>query len=120
MRVAKLDMTDSDQQCPSGLRQRTDGNIRTCVRSSDSAGCSSVTFPTSNIQYSRVCGRIIAYQIGATNAFEGDSISSAYVDGVSLTHGNPRQHIWTFVAALDNEASTTDYNYCPCIIVYQC
>ena len=89
-------MIDSSQQCPSGLRQRTDGNIHTCVRNSDSARCSSVTLPTSNIQYSSVCGRVIAYQIGATNAFEGDNINSAYVDSVSLTHGNPRQHIWIF------------------------
>ena len=115
MRVAELDMTDSSQQCPSGLRQRTDGSIRTCVRSSDSDGCSSVTLPTSGIHYSSVCGRIIAYQVGATNAFEGDSISSAYVDGVSLTHGNPKQHIWTFAAALSRQVSTSGPHYCPCI-----
>ena len=79
MRVAELDMTDSSQQCPSGLKQRTDDNVNTCVRSSNLHGCSSITLPTSNIHYS--CGRIIAYQVGATNAFEGDSISSTYVDG---------------------------------------
>ena len=121
MRVAELDMTDSSQQCPSGLRQHTDGDIRTCVRSSDSAGCSSVTLPTSNHHYSRVCGRIIAYQVGSTDAFfasinDRENISSAYVEGVSLTHGIPRQHIWTFAAAFDrigdhHEIST----YCPCI-----
>jgi hypothetical protein len=31
MRVAELDMTNSSHQCPSGLRQRNDSNIRTCV-----------------------------------------------------------------------------------------
>ena len=111
MRVAELDMTDSSQQCPSGLRQRTDGNIRTCVRSSDSAGCSSVILPTLSLSYSMVCGRIIAYQFGFTNAFEGNNIDSTYVDGVSLTHGSPRQHIWTYAAALASRPS----NYCPCI-----
>ena len=115
MRVAELNMTDSSQRCPSGLRQRTDGNIHTCVRNSDSAGCSSVILPTSNIEYSSVCGKVIAYQIGATNAFEGDNISSAYVDGVSLTHGNPRQHIWTFAAALDKSGNGNASSYCPCI-----
>ena len=34
MRVAELDMTNSSHQCPSGLRQRTDSNIRTCVKES--------------------------------------------------------------------------------------
>ena len=115
MRVADLDMTDSSQQCPSGLRHRTYDDIRTCVRSLDLAGCSSVTLPTSNIHYSRVCGRITAYQFGSTNAFEEDNIDSAYVDGVSLTHGNPRHHIWTFAAALDKEASVLGPFYCPCI-----
>ena len=35
------------------------------------------------------------------------SIDEAYVDGVSLTHGqNPRKHIWTFAGAIDE---TTQY-----------
>lgn len=30
------------------------------------------------------------------------SIESAYVEGISLTHGSsPHKHIWTFTAALD-------------------
>ena len=28
-------------------------------------------------------------------------IDSAYADGVSLTHGNLRRHIWSFAARLD-------------------
>ena len=27
-------------------------------------------------------------------------INGNYVDGVSLTHGAPRQHIWTFAATV--------------------
>ena len=41
--------------------------------------------------------------VRSTNAFQGrffPNIDSAYVDGVSLTHGSPRQHIWTFVSGL--------------------
>ena len=33
------------------------------------------------------------------------------MDGVSLTHGDPRQHIWTFAAAADE----TPTNTCPCL-----
>ena len=65
-----------------------------------------------------MCGKIKAYQIGSTDAFgiNPDNIESYYVDGVSLTHGRPRQHIWTFASALDE--STSSYSYpqakCPC------
>ena len=110
VRVAELDMTNSSHQCPSGLKELDRSNIRTCVRSSDSPGCSSIMLPVNAIRFSEVCGRITAYQIGSTDAFRnGRSIEEVYVDGVSLTHGNPREHIWTFAAAA-NEA-----NYCPCI-----
>ena len=108
MRVAQLDMTNSSHQCPSALRQRTDSNIRTCVRNTDSPGCSSVQYSTANIHYSRVCGKVIAYQVGTPNAFfqcTNIPISVAYVDGVSLTHGDPRQHVWTFAAALAERVS---------------
>ena len=115
MRVAELDMTNNSTQCPSGLRQRTYSNVRTCARNSDSGGCSSVTLFTSNIHYSRVCGKIKAYQFGTTNAFGTgpDNIDSYYVDGVSLTHGRPRQHIWTFAAARD-ETTSNSRSKCPC------
>ena len=100
MRVGFLDMTNSSHQCPSGLMERNDSpNIRTCVRNEVSAGCSSVELSTANIQYSTVCGRITVYQVGSPDDFRNNNINSAYVDGVSLTHGNPRQHIWTFAAA---------------------
>ena len=102
MRVGFLDMTNSNYQCPSGLMERIyidSPDIRTCVRNEASGGCSSVELSTANIQYSTVCGRITAYQVGSPDDFRSNDINSAYVDGVSLTHGNQRQHIWTFAAA---------------------
>ena len=107
MRVAELDMTNSSHQCPSGLMERNDNslNIRTCVRNEASGGCSSVELSTANIQYSRVCGRITAYQVGRPNQFRGEKPDSSYVDGVILTHGNSRQHIWTFAAARDEDST---------------
>ena len=37
------------------------------------------------------------------------------MDGVSLTHGNPREHIWTFAASLDRNDNLTDgwSSHCP-------
>ena len=58
-------------------------------------------------QYSRVCGRALAYQWGHNYAFaeyhhRRQGIDGYYVDGLSLTHGasGSRQHIWTFASGL--------------------
>ena len=114
MRVAELDMTDSSHQCPSGLRQRTDSGKRTCRIDSTRNICSSVVFPINDRIYSQVCGKIIAYQFASPDAFShrGNviTIDENYVDGISLTHGNPRHHIWTFAAVADELGSA-----CPCV-----
>ena len=94
--------------CPRGLRELHEADIRTCEIDSTSATCVSVVLNAWNITYSRVCGRVLGYQVGSTDAFgnygRGNDITidSNYVDGVSLTHGHsPRKHIWTFAAAID-------------------
>ena len=117
-RVVYLDMTDPNTTCPSGW-QLTSFSKRTCGRVSTSRyTCDSVTFPFSGGNYTRVCGKIIGYQDGNTDGFEayddGDvtTIDGAYVTGVSLTHGSPRQHIWTFAAG-DGENNNDDET-CPC------
>jgi hypothetical protein len=88
------------------------------------AGCSSAYLDVQGVEYSRVCGKIIGYQQKTTNAFEpyysnrALTIDQGYVDGISLTHGqNPRNHIWTFAAAL-HEILTHPYNICPCINIH--
>ena len=116
MRVAELDMTKNiSHQCPSGLTEHIYSGKRTCVRIETTDGCSSANnFNTFGVEYSHVCGRVIGYQYGATDAFSSGNINSNYVDGVSLTHGNPRQHIWTFASAFD-EIGTFPSSNCPCI-----
>ena len=119
MRVANLDMTDLNQNCPEGLRlvTREEPPLRTCGRME--RRCTSTTYSTYGVEYSNVCGRIIAYQDSTPDAFDpyfdnrALSIDDGYVDGVSLTHGqSPRQHIWTFAGALDETRS--DRSVCPC------
>ena len=113
-RIAYLNMTDPTEQCPPNWKLFTSPK-RSCGRSTTSSGsCDSATFSVGGLQYSQVCGRIIAYQIGSTDAFRTrtSNIDSFYVDGVSVTHGSPQQHIWTFVAALDE--TRTDQYVCPC------
>ena len=117
-RAAYLNMSDPTQTCPPAWELITTPK-RSCARPSNatSRSCYSAMFPTQGIQYSQVCGRIIGYQFGEPTAFApgGGSINERYVDGVSLTYGNPQQHIWTFANAIDEYPYPPWYNYkCPC------
>ena len=44
----------------------------------------------------------------------GTSLDGAYINGVSVTHGSPRQHIWSFVNGLNEVAGHNAHN-CPCV-----
>ena len=121
-RVVYLNMSDQTQTCPPAWELITSPR-RTCARPSNASGrsCYSAMFPVEGIQYSEVCGRIVGYQKGQPEAFYAYSynqrltIDDSYVDGVSLTYGNPRQHIWTFANALNEQLRTCSYvAKCPC------
>ena len=124
-RVAYLNMTDSSHQCPAGWQIYGNPNFkRACGRYSypnTYYSCVSVLYPTNGISYSRVCGRIIAYQYCATVAFgfysqnPSRTIDDPYVDGVSITHGNPREHVWTFASAYHESYPNIYHDQtCPC------
>ena len=131
-RLAYLDMTDATQNCPSGFRLYQSGGVRACGRATSSIGsCVSVQFPSNGISYSQVCGRVVGYQWGSTDAvYPGNysreaygsaieqhhnDINSYYLNGVSITRGSPRQLVWTLIAG-QHEASNGYYGYynCPC------
>ena len=124
-RAVYLDMTDPNTDCPSGWRE-TGYSKRTCGRASDGRFvCDAVTFPVSGGEYSQVCGRIKAYQFGATSGFWGytegyNTIDDAYFSGVAVMHGSPRQHIWTFATgAWENHTfSFSNPTLCPCDTTY--
>ena len=111
-RVAYLNMSDSTHSCPSGFREFEENGVRACGRPIMDDSCLSVTFPANATTFSQVCGRVIGYQYLAPHGLrhgELTQINQTYVDGVSLTYGSPRQHIWTFAA----EAVETQ-PWCPC------
>ena len=122
-RVAYLNMFDHQQTCPSNWNLNT-SPVRGCGRSSTRYNtCDSVVYPVNGLNYSSVCGKIIAYHKGYSYGFPSAWMNSAipieavYVSGVSITHGPPgdRQHVWTFVGA-DNEIDPEfngEFN-CPC------
>ena len=112
MRVAYLDMTNPNEQCPPGFRLYEENGVRACGR--QSFGCQAAYYSTFSVTYTRVCGRVIGYQKGTTNAFHSPimSVHVGYVDGVSITAGEVRQHIWTFAAA--KQGNGTGTSECPC------
>ena len=123
MRVANLDMTDPNQNCPAEFRlvNRTSAPLRTCGRPESAVGCTTVVFPTHNVEYSHVCGKVVSYQYGSPSGFtpyisdNSKTIGSVYVNGISLTHqssSSARQHIWTFAA--DTTSPESRYT-CPCL-----
>ena len=123
-REAYLNMSDPQQTCPSNWTLNT-SPVRGCGRSSTGAQtCDSVVYPVNGRNYSSVCGRIIAYHKHLSVGFPSVwlnitiPIEESYLSGVSITHGLPgaRQHVWTFVGAI-NEQDSDAFNWqgqCPC------
>ena len=114
--LANINVSKNSSHCPYPLTKVSDpGNF--CKHSSEN-GCDSITFNTYNISYSEVCGRVQAHQFGTPDAFRGwilyqRTIDELYLDGISITHGSPRQHIWSLPVGI---SSTSDpfQSTCPC------
>ena len=103
-RVAFLNMTDQDQACPDPWRLYEQSSVRACGRQESSvASCDSVLFSSDLYAYSHVCGRVTGYQyaspcagIHRRSCNAANEINGPYLDGISITHRMPRQHIWSF------------------------
>ena len=118
MRIANLNMTQTTS-CPTGFRLYTNGGVRACGRPVTSSGsCVGKIFSSSGIEYSQVCGKVIGYQVGFTDAAGEreisikNNINTYYADGVSLTHGKTREHIWTLMSGTRDRSLHS--NKCPC------
>ena len=120
LRVAYLNMTNPSHQCPSEWTEVTNP-VRACARNIPSSGCRSETFNTRGVSYTQICGRVRGYQFCIPEAFgnfnnnQNLTINDAYVDGVSITRGSPREHVWTFaIAETDFPGVATPTALCPC------
>ena len=98
MRVAQLDVDN----CPTGLKSQSFNGIKTCIRSEEMPGCTSVPYNSFDIQYSKVCGQIRGYGVGTVDGLfgvgrlQGTSITEDYLDGTSIA--SSENHIWSFVS----------------------
>uniref|UniRef100_A0A1X7TEA5 Uncharacterized protein n=1 Tax=Amphimedon queenslandica TaxID=400682 RepID=A0A1X7TEA5_AMPQE len=77
-------------------------------REGNSAGCRSNAFQTNGISYSQICGKVVGYQKGRSNGVNSGNVNNPYIDGVSITRGSPRKHVWSYIAGLRSDANTGD------------
>ena len=100
VKLASWNISEAGSFCPSGLQLFADGTVSSCgIQNETSPSCQSLPLFSSPVPYTQVCGRMRGYQKGSTDAFWdrlSSSIDGPYVDGVSITRGSPRQHIWTY------------------------
>ena len=127
MRIA--DLNSSRDSCPTGWIKI--GYNILCTGGL-AAGCYSAHFTTLGTSFSRICGMMKGYQKGSMDGFYpydyaafgpystykpavnvSTSLDGIYVDGVSITYGNPRKHIWTYAVGLSEDYNYSDHN-CPC------
>ena len=113
-RFVDIDISVGDN-CPSGWTKATFSSYSFCQKSFDGQGCSSTVFNTNGIAYQKVCGKARGYQKGHAafpwgSFLSGSAIDDTYVEGLSITYGSPRQHIWTYATGeFDNGRI-----HCPC------
>jgi len=113
-RIAHINISAGDD-CPGAWRAATYSGVNFCrVVNDKSYTCSSAHFSTNGTSYQKVCGRARGYQKGFNWGFYGrngvETIDGVYAAGLSITHGSPRQHIWTLAVGF----SETNNDACPC------
>ena len=120
IRIAHFNITAGDD-CPSGWTKDTQSGVSFCRPPGDNpAGymCYSTHFSTNGRNYKSVCGRARGYQKGDVWGFwgstttQGGSIEGSYVDGLSITQGSEKHHIWTY--AVGHYDHTSVSWGCPC------
>ena len=117
-RIAFFNMTDPDNDnCPPSFQtfkySSIDHNLCRIPEGISYQCISSIYYP--GIEYQSVCGRVIGYQYRSPDGFQTGTIDDPYVDGISITFGNPRQHIWTYAGGLEQDGAIYAFAACPCL-----
>ena len=124
MRIADINKGDT---CPTGWTR-----YNSYCTGGSAAGCYSAHFSANSTRYSKVCGKIVGYQKGSMDGFypsahshgkypdeytpvtSSRSLDGLYVDGISITSGNPRKHVWTYAVGLSDDYKDYHPFNCPC------
>ena len=117
-RVAYINMTEPNAQCPYPLSETTESGKRICYSPTNGATFSSVEYDTHSVKYNFVCGRAVGITYNAPWGFYYKSTYStldmSYAAGLSITYkiDGARTHIWTYAAGY--RESGGDGANCPC------
>ena len=114
--VAYLNMSDPTQQCPPVWREYNERGIRACGRPVSSNGSCAANLYSFSYQYTRVCGRVIGYQIGSVDAFSQAVNNKIDFDGVNITRGSQHGHVWSYVGGRSERSHFRRGSNCPCLI----
>ena len=121
LKIADIDLTKKIKSyCPEGWKKTKVNGIEMCRSLYDTAGCYSANFSVNGTRYRKIRGMVRGYQKGSTDSFDSRrghrSINTAYADGVSITLGHPRKHVWTYVVGCSDDDNHATSN-CPCAAV---
>jgi hypothetical protein len=114
-RIADVDPTTG--ACPGEWAKLTSPPVCWRNNANSSGACKSATF-NPGVSYTEIRGYVRAYQYYSMDAFHmynPFNIDGPYVDGVSITRGSPREHIWSYAVGISDEGNYPDYN-CPCAV----
>ena len=121
IRVWHMNFSEHGADCPQPWVRRQDGLKPYCAMASSKAGCSSII--AQYFDFSKIRGLVTGYQKGTPDGFRASKddnadIDDPYVDGVSITVGQPheqRKHVWTYAAGLTKKGNYPTAN-CPCSV----
>ena len=112
-RISYINMTDPSQQCPPAWREYNISGMRACGRPVGSRGCHA-TFHNAPHPYSKVCGRVVGFQVGTPDAFNPTCTEPFTMDGIVISRGVSQHHIWSYIAGVTESSSYHKRGNCPC------
>jgi len=110
------------ENCPSAWQSITipQTSKKACRSGQDAAGAYTANFSTEEAceGFQHFCGKVIGYQKGTPDGFNekavvGTQIDDCYLDGLSITYGQQRKHLWSLAIGVSLDNFTTLGN-CPC------
>ena len=119
----KIADVQDGQNCPSNWSSMTIPNtsIKVCRSGQDAGGAYSAVYSTSAacLGFQQFCGKVIGYQKGTTDGFNdqwtgGNQIDTPYLDGLSITYGYPRKHLFSLPMGLTTLTNQYVASNCPC------
>jgi len=105
---------DARAGCPGDWRHLANPHV--CYRDTAERACRSAYFNDEGIAWGEVRGYVLAYQYYSMDGFHMYNpfgLDDTYVDGVSITRRQPREHIWTYAVGISEDTAYPSYN-CPC------